>query len=208
MTPKRSGHEHKSHADLISAGLVLGVLLFACLLLLSSGGVTGESGESEQSAHLYPPEPEPVLLPPPPMDDEYFPCADCHEDEPPNPTVRKLEEHEHIVLAHGDLWCLDCHDADVRGSLHLSGSTMFEFEDSWRLCTRCHGNKLEDWRAGIHGKRTGSWRGRKEYRTCVTCHNPHAPRFEPVEPMPPPLRASEIRLELLSRQTEVSHEER
>ena len=78
--------------------------------------------------------------------------------------------------------------SNEREKLHLSDGTSSSFEESWRLCTQCHGKKLADWRAGVHGKRTGHWLGAKEYRTCVVCHNPHAPPFEPLEPKPPPLR--------------------
>jgi hypothetical protein len=135
----------------------------------------------------------PVLLPPPEMDDEYDPCSDCHEDESPNPFVRELEEeHDMMDFTHGDLWCLHCHDLEDRDKLHLADGARVEFEDSWRLCTQCHGKKLADWRAGVHGKRTGHWRGAKEYRTCVSCHNPHSPPFEAVEPRPPPLRPTQI----------------
>jgi hypothetical protein len=134
-----------------------------------------------------------TLLPPPPMDDEYLPCSDCHEDEPPNPTERELEdEHDSMDFEHGTLWCLDCHDVDDREKLHLADDTQIEFEDSWKLCTQCHGEKLADWRAGVHGKRTGHWRGTKEYRTCVSCHDPHSPPFEPLAPKPPPLRPDQI----------------
>jgi hypothetical protein len=69
-----------------------------------------------------------------------------------------------------------------------------EFEESWRLCTQCHGKKLADWRAGVHGKRTGNWRGAKEYRTCVVCHDPHSPPFQPIEPLPAPLHPAPARL--------------
>jgi hypothetical protein len=139
------------------------------------------------------PDAEPVLLKWEPRNDEYFPCDDCHGEEPPNPTQRELvEEHEDLVLAHGDLWCLRCHDLLERERLHLSDGSLVLFEESWRLCTQCHGKKLADWRAGVHGKRTGHWLGTKDYRTCVVCHDPHAPPFERLEPKPPPLRPTQI----------------
>jgi len=146
----------------------------------------------------YPPRPlpaaaEPVLLPPPEMDDEYFPCSDCHEDEETNPAVRELEEeHDDLRLEHGDLWCLHCHDSEDRDVLHLTNGARVQFEDSWQLCTQCHGEKLADWRAGVHGKRTGHWRGTAEYWPCVRCHDPHAPRYRSLEPKPPPLPPEQI----------------
>ena len=43
------------------------------------------------------------------------------------------------------------------------------------LCGKCHGDKLRDWRDGIHGKRIGSFTstGKKRWFTCTECHNPH-----------------------------------
>ena len=32
--------------------------------------------------------------------------------------------------------------------------------------------QYRDWKAGVHGKRTGEWDGRKDYLLCVNCHNP------------------------------------
>ena len=71
--------------------------------------------------------------------------------------------------------------------MRLVNGEAIAFEESYRLCGQCHGPKLRDWRLGLHGKRTGHWRGEKEYRTCVECHNPHSPPFAALEPEPPPL---------------------
>jgi hypothetical protein len=46
-----------------------------------------------------------------------------------------------------------------------------------------------DWKAGIHGKRTGYFEGgQRMYMLCVHCHNPHDPAFRPLKPEPPPHR--------------------
>ena len=50
-----------------------------------------------------------------------------------------------------------------------------------------------DWKAGDHGKRTGSWSGKKLYLLCANCHNPHSPHFKPIEPLPPPIRQEDLR---------------
>jgi hypothetical protein len=52
---------------------------------------------------------------------------------------------------------------------------------------------MNDWKAGDHGRRTGSWSGRKEYLLCAHCHDPHSPAIKPVAPMPPPIRQEKIR---------------
>ena len=173
-------------------------LILGLAVLMVLGLISLRTDHQPDSSRDYPsrpqvPDAEPVLLPPPPMDDEYLPCSDCHEDELPNPTERVLEdEHDILVLKHGTLWCLDCHDLNDREKLTLANDELIEFADSWMLCTQCHGKKLADWRAGVHGKRTGHWRGPKEYRTCVACHDPHSPPFEPLEPKRPPRRPYEV----------------
>ena len=175
-------------------------LLFGAALLLVLGLFAVRMEQQPNTSRDYPsramlPHAEPVLLPPPPMEDEYLPCSDCHADEPINRTPRVLEdEHDEMEFAHGDLWCLHCHSGDEERRLRLADDTRVPFEESWRLCTQCHAKKLPGWRAGVHGKRTGSWRGPSEYWNCVACHNPHLPPFQSLEPKPPPLRPEQITL--------------
>ncbi len=186
---------------------VLGIALLAVALLGSQDWSRPSNSDEGYPSRPLQPEPEPVLLPPPPISDEYFPCSDCHEDQLADPERRELDEHDHIKLAHGDLWCLDCHDSDQRDLLHLSDASPVRMEESWRLCTRCHAKRIPDWRAGVHGKRTGYWWGPKEYRTCVVCHDPHSPLFKSLEPKPPPIPAAKIRLPNRPAPEEVQHEE-
>ena len=129
-------------------------------------------------------------VPPPPFSEGIFPCSGCHADLKPNRTRRVLTEmHDDIQLRHDEQhrWCLDCHDATDRDWLHLASGERVPFEESYRLCGQCHGEKLRDWRAGVHGRRTGEWNGRKRYLLCAHCNNPHAPRFQALEPKPAPL---------------------
>ena len=133
---------------------------------------------------------ERLELPAPPFTDGIFPCSGCHADLKPNPVRRKLSEmHDDIQLRHDEQhrWCLDCHDAADRDWLHLASGERVPFERSYLLCGQCHGEKLRDWRAGVHGRRTGEWNGRKRYLLCAHCHNPHTPRFQALEPKPAPL---------------------
>jgi hypothetical protein len=130
-------------------------------------------------------------VPPPPFSAGVFPCTDCHDPEiPVNARRRELATaHAEIALRHDQehRWCLDCHDAANRDVLHLAGGEPVPFEESYRLCGQCHGDKYRDWRAGVHGRRTGRWDGAKTYLLCVHCHDAHAPRFQPIEPLPPPI---------------------
>jgi hypothetical protein len=131
--------------------------------------------------------------PPPPFSEGIFPCSDCHDPDllPANPVRRTLRvAHQEIELRHDEQhrWCLDCHDAGDRDQLHLASGELVPFEQSYRLCGQCHGDKYRDWRAGVHGRRTGDWNGEKAYLLCVHCHDSHQPRFQPLEPDPPPSR--------------------
>ncbi len=146
---------------------------------------------ARQQAASQPRPGERVEVPPPPFSDGIFPCSNCHASMTPNRTRRELTDmHTDIVLKHDEehRWCLDCHDADNRDFLHLASGERVPFEESYRLCGQCHGEKLRDWRAGVHGRRTGQWNGHKEYLLCAHCHNPHQPRFHSIEPKPAPQR--------------------
>ncbi|UCE86412.1 MAG: hypothetical protein JSU66_01330 [Deltaproteobacteria bacterium] len=187
---------------------VLGIAAMAVLGLFSVRCELGPNVAREYPSRTLPPEPQPVLMSAPPPDEDYYPCSDCHELEDRNPQPRELEdEHDDLELAHGDLWCLSCHDLADSDSLKLSDETLVGFDESWRLCTQCHGNKLAEWRAGVHGKRTGYWWGPKEYRTCIVCHNPHSPAWKPIEPLPPPRPPQQIAGRVRAEPSEVRHEE-
>lgn len=134
----------------------------------------------------------------PPLSDGIFPCTDCHNYSEPNPARRKLVEwHDDISAAFDhdseNRWCLDCHDLINRDSLKLASGKLLDFRESYKLCGQCHGDKLRDWKAGVHGKRTGEWNGRKEYLLCVHCHNPHSPEFQQLVPEPPPVKQEDIK---------------
>lgn len=187
--------------------VLLGLAVVIALGLLSVRCALGPDVARSYPSRTLPPEPLPVLLPPPEMNDEYLPCSDCHEDEPTDRRPRELEDdHDETVLAHGDLWCLRCHDVDDRDSLVLSNRERIDFAESWKLCTQCHGQRLEEWRAGVHGKRMGHWWGPKEYWTCVACHDAHQPSFAALEPEPPPVSPTRITWKSSAEPQETSHD--
>ncbi len=135
-------------------------------------------------------------VPPPPFSDGVFPCSDCHEKGAEvDRTRRELSQHDEIVFTHDaeHRWCLDCHDSDDRDKLRLASGDLIGFDESYRLCGQCHGDKYRDWRVGVHGRRTGMWSGHKKYLLCVSCHDPHAPHFKPLKPEPPPVRPENLR---------------
>jgi hypothetical protein len=151
---------------------------------------------------------------PPPFSEGIFPCMECHRDQK-DPTRRELSFHDEqqAVFDHDaeHRWCLDCHDLENRDVLRLASGAAVPFTESYRLCGQCHGDKFRDWRAGVHGRRVGSWDGAKTYLLCVSCHNPHSPAFkgvkeivvdgrltvaptlERIRPEPRPLRPEEMR---------------
>ena len=134
----------------------------------------------------------------PPFSDGIFPCTECHADLEPNPVRRELiDMHDDIsaIFDHDseNRWCLDCHDLICRDSLKLASGKLLDFKESYKLCGQCHGEKLRDWKVGVHGQRTGEWNGRKEYLLCVHCHNPHTPKFKELSPEPPPVRQEDIK---------------
>jgi hypothetical protein len=141
---------------------------------------------------------EEFAVEPPPFTEGIFPCTDCHAYFEPNPVRRPLVEfHDDIsaMFNHDseNRWCLDCHDLNNRDSLRLASGKLLDFKESYKLCGQCHGEKYRDWKVGVHGKRTGYWNGKKEYLLCVSCHNPHSPRFKPLTPEPPPVKQEDIK---------------
>src|ERR1019366_5962601 len=132
---------------------------------------------------------ERLEVPPPPFTEGLFPFTNCHAGMPVNRTRRTLTDmHTDIVLKHDEThrWCLDCHDATNRDFLHLASGERVPFDESYRVCGQCHGEKLRDWRAGVHGPRTGNWNGAKGYLLCANFHNPPQPRFHALAPKPAP----------------------
>jgi len=120
-----------------------------------------------------------------------FPCSRCHTDRKPDPRERALTEfHTQKILNHGTQggWCYRCHTADDIDRLHLPDGTKVSFNEAYELCGSCHGDKLHDWRAGIHGLTTGYWLGDRERRSCPACHDPHQPKFAAMTPEHPPAR--------------------
>ena len=186
-------------------------LLFFILLLISlslnSPAISSDEPDSDikeasskTSGHYETPV---YFVPPPPFSEGIFPCSDCHADMEVNPERRTLVD-EHVEIsgmfnhASDQRWCLDCHNPDERDSLRLANGDLVSFEESYNLCGQCHGTIFRDWKAGIHGKRTGEWNGKKQYRLCVHCHNPHNPKFKPLKPLPPPNNPLEIQYKKLS----------
>ncbi|OGA47185.1 MAG: hypothetical protein A3G25_21055 [Betaproteobacteria bacterium RIFCSPLOWO2_12_FULL_63_13] len=125
-------------------------------------------------------------FPPPPKDKYPRPLA-MHQDIVPD--ALKLQH------GRGAIWCLDCHHPTQRNKLIDNFGDSIGFNEPQKLCGKCHGPILRDWRDGIHGKRTGEWAsdGKKRWYVCTECHNPHDVQqgarnsgFAQIEPEPAP----------------------
>ena len=159
------------------------IILFFVLSLFSSLLVIGQQATDKDQADIQ--------VPPPPLNEDTFPCSMCHADMETNLEKRELVDmHDDIVLTHDEenRWCMACHDANNRDMLHSASGELIDFDESYKLCGQCHGPKLRDWEAGIHGRRTGQWNGEKQYLLCAHCHNPHSPKFPNMKPEPSPVK--------------------
>jgi len=189
---ERSSWSRQVYSRLVTVFTMAGTLALAAC---SSGEHAARAPVPAPGAREMAPKAAAVVerleVPPPPITEGLFPCSGCHSSLPVNRTRRALTEmHADLVLDHDEQhrWCLDCHDAEDRDVLHLAGGERVPFEESYRLCGQCHGEKLRDWTAGVHGRRTGQWNGHKAYLLCAHCHEPHRPRFRPIRPEPAPRR--------------------
>jgi len=168
-------------------------LMFFGLLFLLNEHV---SAFDEDLQHSGKDAQEDIQMPPPPFSEDIFPCSECHADMETNPERRELVEmHDDIEFKHDEKnrWCLDCHDAANRDMLHSAGGELIDYKESYKLCGQCHGPKLRDWKAGIHGRRTGYWNGQKQYLLCAHCHDPHSPKFKSMKPESPPQKPGRIK---------------
>ncbi len=118
-------------------------------------------------------------------------CSHCHALFPSDPEPpRVLYQHDHVRLVHGTIEsCFDCHSIADHDTLELRDGPVIGFAESTRLCGHCHEPQTKDWQAGVHGRTEGAWDAEDEAHArleCVQCHDPHAPAFDPIEPLPGP----------------------
>ncbi len=103
------------------------------------------------------------------------------------------EEHQDIVMKHGqhnrNNSCFNCHDERSLDLLQTRDGRQLKLAESTPLCGSCHGPTYRDWEAGAHGRTSGYWNtklGPMARLDCVSCHNPHSPKFQPRKPAPGP----------------------
>jgi hypothetical protein len=129
-----------------------------------------------------------------------FDCYVCHEKGKPvaltfdeNHNLVVPTEHSDVVMGHGrnnrNNLCYNCHDENNLELFQTRDGRELKLTDSTPLCGSCHGPTYRDWDAGAHGRVSGFWdqaMGPKTRQDCVSCHNPHSPKFPGRKPGPPP----------------------
>ncbi len=122
-----------------------------------------------------------------------YPCSGCHADRQPQPEKHMLTEFHAVrnsEFSHGEdaFWCYQCHSIKNIDRLVTATGELVTFNEAYRICTSCHGDKLEPWTKGTHGQILGYWDGLKHKKSCPACHDPHDPRFPTIHPEKPPER--------------------
>ncbi|NOX59513.1 MAG: hypothetical protein GXP29_11740 [Planctomycetes bacterium] len=118
-------------------------------------------------------------------------CNACHKLFKSNwDGKRPLAQHLDIKMGHGiNNDCRNCHARDDRERLVLHDGTTVPFAKTEQLCRQCHGPVFRDWERGAHGKTLGSWKPSSpdaHRLTCAECHDPHAPAYASMAPLPGP----------------------
>jgi hypothetical protein len=123
---------------------------------------------------------------------ERFKCSQCHNNKPVRVELAADMAHGDVKLNHGSrekpLSCFTCHNKEERDFLETEEGMKLEMDHSYQMCGQCHFRQQKDWVGGAHGKRVANWAGKRVVQNCVSCHNPHSPRFEkrwPVTYSPP-----------------------
>jgi len=123
---------------------------------------------------------------------ERFKCSQCHNNKPVRVELAADMAHGDVKLNHGSqekpLSCFTCHNKEERDFLETEAGMKLDMDHSYQMCGQCHFRQQKDWVGGAHGKRVANWAGKRVVQNCVSCHNPHSPRFEkrwPVTYSPP-----------------------
>ena len=123
---------------------------------------------------------------------ERFKCSQCHNNKSVSVALAAEMAHGDIKLDHGGrekpLSCFTCHNMEERDALETEAGVKVDMDHSYQMCAQCHFRQKKDWVGGAHGKRISYWAGQRVVKNCVSCHDPHSPRFEkrwPVTYSPP-----------------------
>lgn len=186
MEPGRSRASDRARP---AAGLGVALACSLLFVLSCSGGETGDHTAATDDIEPSVPDAD-IVIPRRTPELTAFPCVEqCHSGRQPNATPRPLRGfHSAKHIEHGDttFWCNFCHNFDNLNTLRLLDGRTATFDEAYRLCGECHGDKRRDWALGIHGLQTGFWNGEKTRRSCTACHDPHSPRRPRFQALPAP----------------------
>lgn len=124
-----------------------------------------------------------------------FPCSKCHNSYQSSFSVTQAKTHKAISFRHMPeiSECRTCHSAEKPNRLNLLDGTLIGFDEMPRLCGQCHGKIEFEWSRGLHGKLIGSWQADKKISLlCSECHEPHAPKFRPMEAVAAPFQSKYV----------------
>lgn len=117
-----------------------------------------------------------------------FPCQNCHNvplDKIQTKNTDSKKAHWDISLKHASgsvMNCTTCHDASNMDYLTSLSGESIPLDRSFEMCSQCHSSQYKDWVGGAHGKSVNGWKPPRVVKTCVNCHDPHKPAFEPRWP--------------------------
>lgn len=109
-----------------------------------------------------------------------YPCMKCHENVKNDvPQLPLSKPHDNLEFKHMStvMNCYNCHDKENRDLVILNTGEKVDFNQAYKICFQCHGEKKRDWENGTHGKQIGSWNGDKYKFVCGSCHEAHSPKF-------------------------------
>ncbi len=113
-----------------------------------------------------------------------FPCQSCHNvplSKIKSDDVDGRKAHWDITVNHAEksvMNCMTCHHEDNMDYLNSLSGEPISIDRSFELCGQCHSTQYKDWQGGAHGKSLSGWKPPRIIKTCVNCHNPHAPAIE------------------------------
>jgi hypothetical protein len=117
-------------------------------------------------------------------------CGSCHRPGREVIGPDRIEDAHRYVRPHhpneSGTHCITCHAPDDVERLVLASGEKIGLDHAYRLCAQCHYAQVDDWAAGVHGKRLDGWRGRRVVMGCAECHDPHSPAVAPRMPFPGP----------------------
>lgn len=123
------------------------------------------------------------------QDVKSFPCSECHQ------SFQSKEQTKDLRFPHAGLQlkhmlevkkCDFCHSKKNSNMLHLLDGVLISYDESYKICSQCHGKIATNWKKGLHGKIGGQWDGERLHFNCTLCHNAHDPKFKPMEAVAPP----------------------